>query len=442
MHINAHLDVDVVAVENDDVVTVLLELTAPTGDVDATRPEHAAVVVLDRSGSMSGSPLQAAKRGLLALIDRLDERDSFGLVVFDHEAEVAVPAATIKELGRDRIRESIAKIETRGSTDMSSGYLRGLQEARRVVGAGGATIILLSDGHANAGIVDPAKFRDMGVKAASQSITTSTVGIGLGYDDQILSELAIGGTGNHSFAEEADAAAAAIAGELEGLLSKTVQAASLMIRPTGDAVERISVLNDLPSQAVPGGVLVELGDFYSGEQRRLLFSIGVPAMAGLGLATVAEFVLEFVSIPELESHTITMPVSVNVVPLDVAKGRVPDAEVRRQTLLLEIQSAKRQSERAMRDGDIESARTSLSVAREALSAMGPDAGDDVAEELSELDESIVMLDTDLDSAVRFTSSSRTKKSRGYSSRTQGGRVPRGQNPAEGTDPDRGATDDL
>lgn len=38
MHINAHLDVDVVAVENDDVVTVLLELTAPTGGVDAARP--------------------------------------------------------------------------------------------------------------------------------------------------------------------------------------------------------------------------------------------------------------------------------------------------------------------------------------------------------------------------------------------------------------------
>ena len=421
MHVNAHLDVDVVAMEDDDVVTVMLDLEAPAGDTDVTRPDCAAVVVLDRSSSMSGAPLDAAKRGLLALVDRLDERDSFGLVVFDDKAEVALPAATIKDLGRDRIRQAILAVQPRGMTDMSSGYLRGLQEARRVVGPGGATIVLLSDGHANSGIVDPVKFRDMGAKAASQAITTSTIGVGLGYDDQILSELAIGGTGNHSFAEEADAAAAAIAGEIDGLLSKTVQAASLMIKPA-DAVETITVLNDLPSQAVPGGVLVELGDFYSGEQRRLLFNIAVPAMAGLGLATVAEFVLEFVSIPDLVSHTVTLPVSVNVVPQDVAKGRVPDAEVRHQAMLLEVQSAKRESERAMRLGDIDGARASLTAARGALSGLGSSAGGEVAEELSDIDRSISMLDDELSSAVRFTSASRTKRSRGYSGRKQGGEV--------------------
>lgn len=421
MHVNAHLDVDVVAIENDDVLTVMLDLEAPTGDTDATRPDYAAVVVLDRSGSMSGAPLDAAKRGMLDLVDRLDERDSFGLVIFDDTAEVAVPAATIKDLGRDRIRQAIRAVRPGGSTDMSSGYLRGLQEARRAVGPGGATIVLLSDGHANSGVVDPAMFREMGAKAASQAITTSTIGVGLGYDDQILSELAIGGTGNHSFAEGADAAAAAIAGELEGLLSKTVQAASLMIKPA-DAVESITVLNDLPSQTAPGGVLVELGDFYSGEQRRLLVSIEVPAMAGLGLATVAHFVLQFVSIPDLLAHTVTLPVAVNVVPGDVAEGRVPDAEVRHQAMLLEVQSAKRESERAMRRGDIDAARRALSAARDALSGLGPGADGEVADELSDIDRSIDMLDDELPTAMRLTSASRAKRSRGYSGRTQGGEV--------------------
>ena len=238
----------------------------------------------------------------------------------------------------------------------------------------------------------------------------------------LVLELAIGGTGNHSFAEEADSAAAAIASELAGLLSKTVQAANLLIKPTGTDVATVTVLNDLPSQGVAGGVLVELGDFYSGEQRRLLFSIGVPAMAALGLATVAEFVLEFVSIPELESHTITMPVSVNVVPLDVAKGRVPDANVQREKLLLDIQAAKRDGERAMRSGDIDEARASLAMARGVLTTLGPDVDGTVAEELSELDQSIALLDDDVVSAVRFTSSSRTKRSRGYSGREQGGKV--------------------
>ena len=203
MHVNAHLDVDVVALENDDIVTVMLDLEAPVGDTDATRPDYAAVVVLDRSGSMSGAPLAAAKRGLLDLVDRLDERDSFGLVVFDDRA---------------------------------------------------------------------------------------------------------------------------------------------------------------------------------------------------------------------------LPVSVNVVPQDVAQGRVPDPEVRRQAMLLEVQSAKRQSERAMRSGDVESARVSLSAARDALSTLGPRAGAEVADELADIARTLDMLDDELPSAIRLTSAGRTKRSRGYSGRLQGGEV--------------------
>ena len=79
--------------------------------------------------------------------------------------------------------------------------------------------------------------------ARDRGVTTSTVGIGLGYDELLLAELARGGQGNHVFAEHGDDAAAAVAGEVEGLLSKTVQAASLIIRPDargrhGDGLER------------------------------------------------------------------------------------------------------------------------------------------------------------------------------------------------------------
>ncbi|MCB0902139.1 MAG: VWA domain-containing protein, partial [Actinobacteria bacterium] len=92
MHINAVLEMDVVALEQDDSVTVMLDLTAPQNDEDKDRPAQAVIVVLDRSGSMSGPRLHAGKRALVALLDRLDERDWFGLVAFDHEAEVVIPA--------------------------------------------------------------------------------------------------------------------------------------------------------------------------------------------------------------------------------------------------------------------------------------------------------------------------------------------------------------
>jgi Ca-activated chloride channel homolog len=422
MHINAQLDVDVVSVvEQEDKVTLMLDLAAPQASVDTQRPPRAAIVVLDRSGSMSGRRLESAKQALIALIGRLADNDHFGLVAFDSEAQLVVAADTLSSLGRDSVRDAIASVHPGGSTDLSSGYLRGLQEARRIAAPGGTTILVLSDGHANTGIVDPDKFRHMAAGASAQTVTTSTIGIGLGYDDQILSELAIGGTGNHTFAEEADAAAAAVAGELDGLLSKTVQAGSLLIKPARTVVG-ITVLNDLPSQGLPEGVMVELGDFYSGEKRRLLITLEVPAMAGLGLAQAAHLELTYVSIPDLQAHTVTLPISVNVVPQDVARGRVPDAEVQREKLILDAQAAKRKSEEALRRGDIDGARRGLTATMVSLTeATSLTPALELDEEIDFLTQSLRDLDRrDAMYTGKRLSADRTKKSRGYRDRKQGG----------------------
>ncbi|MGB3675445.1 MAG: VWA domain-containing protein [Candidatus Nanopelagicales bacterium] len=428
MHLNAYLDVDLVALESTDSVTVMLELVAPVADESAVeRPEHTAIVVLDRSGSMSGPRLNAAKRALLSLADRLDDRDRFGLVTFDNEAEVAIPAGKVGDLGRDRLRRDITAVESRGSTDLSSGYLRGLQEATRVATATGATVLVLSDGHANMGVRDPAQLRGVAQRAAENGVTTSTIGIGVGYDELILTEVATGGAGNHAFANGADDAAVAVAAELDGLLSKTVQAASLLIEPTGD-VSGITVLNDLSTMAVESGVLAELGDFYSGESRRLVVTIEVPAMAALGLAQVAMLTLTYVELATLEQHTVALPVSVNVVPGDIAAGRVPKPDVTQEKLFLQTQNAKRDIETSLRDGDLDGARTRLGAATNRLYAPGaPPLDGQLSDELAWLDatEKLVASES-ADYLSRRVSADRSRKSRGYKSRTQGGEVVDGE----------------
>src|SRR5687768_3868066 len=98
MRISAHLDVDVIAVETDDQLSVLIEMTAPPAPQDATpRQPSTLEVVLDRSGSMTGGRLDGAKLALTGLIDKLDPTDNFGLVVFDHEVEVVVPAGQLRD---------------------------------------------------------------------------------------------------------------------------------------------------------------------------------------------------------------------------------------------------------------------------------------------------------------------------------------------------------
>jgi Ca-activated chloride channel family protein len=395
MHLNATLDLDVVAIEARDQIAVLLELAAPAADRSRTRPPGTLQVVLDRSGSMAGGALESAKAALIDLVGRLEPTDHFGLVAFDDEVQIAVPAAPLAD--KDVVRSLIGTIQPGGTTNLSGGYLRGLQEARRVAGAGGATLVLLSDGHANVGLTDADKLGAVAADARGHRVTTSTIGLGLGYDETLLAALARGGAGNTHFAEEGDTAAAALASEVDGLLEQVVQAASLTVRPTG-AVESIALFNDLPTVGVEDGFMVELGDFVSGEQRKLLLEIEVPAMAALGLAQVCELELLWFELATMSTKKITIPVSVNVVPGDQAAGRTANPVVVTERVFQQAQRDKQAATDALRAGDAPAAAQMYARAAEAL---GGFADADMLEESETL--------YDLAERARYDDASRTAK---------------------------------
>lgn len=389
MHISAHLDVDVLAVETEDQVSVLVELTAPPAPVDSDagpRPQRTLEIVLDRSGSMSGARLDGAKAAIARLIDRLDPTDNFGLVSFDHEVELVVPAGPLAD--KAAVKQAVAAVFARGNTNLSAGYLRGLQEARRVAGMAGATVLLISDGHANDGVTDPGALEGVAAEARRQGVITSSLGYGLGYDERIMSALARGGAGNELFAEEPDTAAALIAGEVEGLLAQTAQAASVLIR-LGGQVTQVQIINDLPVSATADGVLAELGNFYADETRKLLLLFDVPGIPALGLAQIATLEFTYVELPALKQHTVTVPLHVNVVPGDDAAARIPDPVVRTELVYLQVQRAKRRASGHLSAGRTTEALADIGLAQaavdQAIAAGVPDSlAHDLAEEVASL----------------------------------------------------------
>ncbi len=419
MHLTAHLDIDLLALATDEELTCLVELTAPTPPELATRPGQAIVVVLDRSGSMGGEPLDAAKRALIDLVRRLSPQDVFGLVTFDSHVELPVPVGRMSGRSLDELVVAIAGVEARGSTDLSAGYLMGLREASRAlasVSAGattappaapptgaplsgaplsGATVIVLSDGHANAGITDveqlaalaaTAQQAGAGAGAGEQAgtsqgtrggaTTTSTLGLGQRYDEVILAALARGGSGEHRYAPDVDAAVAEFAGLVEDLLGKSVTGALLRVLPQQGLVDAIRAHGALPNWADAGGVTINLGDLYGGEERSVLVGLHVPALADLGTTTVATLELSYTSLPELQVHTVDLPVSINVVPGDEARGRVPDARVRIARLLLDVDDVKRSASERLRAGDTDAAQSSLADAVARVRSGRDMAGDD------------------------------------------------------------------
>lgn len=361
MKIDAQLDVTMVAHEADEEVHVLLELQAPEAVRTEARPPSSLQIVLDRSGSMSGAPLEGAKAALIALVQRLEPTDNFGLVTFDDSAQVVVAAGPLRD--KDAVIAQIQTVHSGGCTDLGAGYLRGLRELRRVAPAGaGGTVLVISDGHVNEGIRDVDEFASLSAKAYSDGIVTSTLGYGRGYDETLLAAVARSGSGNHVFADDPDAAGAAIAAEVEGLLEKVVQAAALTV-VFEPAVEMLRLFNDLPAQQIADGtVMIELGDLYSAEERKILMKFSVPSMAQLGLARIATLQLQYVELPGLVEQTVSLPISVNVVPGDELGDRVPDPTVTSEVLFQEAQEAKRKASEAYELGDIGSAEGYLGEA--------------------------------------------------------------------------------
>jgi len=361
MELQARLDVDVVAVQAEDEVTCLLTLTAPVPEDLESRPGETLIAVVDRSGSMAGGRLASVRRALHALVDRLKPQDTFGVVVFDDQALVQVPTRRMDQHDISVVHQLIEAMNTGGMTDLSGGYLLGLSEARRHAGDTGATVVVLSDGHANHGITEPGKLGDVADQARWDRITTTTIGIGDGYDEILLSHLATSGAGSHRFALTDDDAIAVMSEESGDLLNKSIVNAALRLRPMDEClIEGVTTFQALPRwrETDPDGapvLVIALGDLFAGETREVLLRIRVPALASLGLHHLADLRIEYVALPEVTQQTITWPLAVNVVPGDEASGRIPDPSVVTARLLAETTEAKKKAVDSLRRFDTDSA---------------------------------------------------------------------------------------
>ena len=368
MNVKALLDIDLVALESTEKVTMMLDLTAPITDAAKSRPGQAVEVVLDRSGSMAGDTFESAKESILKLIDRLAPQDSFGLIAFDDQALIVAPMRMMKDHDMPALRKAVRDMRTGGQTDISAGYTMGLRELSRVATDAGATLLLISDGHANSGEQVPAVLAQIATAAAAQKVTTSTIGLGTGYDEKILEALAQGGNGAHRFAYTIDEAIGAIAAEVNDLLEKSVVNAVLRFTPSPAMTSnpRIEILQRLPHFKDGDTYVVQLGDIYAGENRRFVIDIEVPGMPALGLATIADITLEYLDVAKMQEITVSMPVQVNVVPDDVAKGRLADPIVRAERLILTAQNEKAAAIEELRSGKSQEASARLKKTSEQL----------------------------------------------------------------------------
>ena len=280
---------------------------------------------------MSGAKLEGARQAARFLVDRLGADDTLALVAFDDEVSLLAPSEVPDKIRLDTV---IDAIEPRGSTNMSGGWLKGVEELQRVTGDGQRRVLLLTDGHANVGVSDAGRLAAMATGVRGEGVTTSTIGFGGRFDEDLLLAMADAGEGNSYFAEGPDDAPSIFNEEFEGLATVASQNVSVEITPISD-VKFVGVLHEYPTLNVPGGLQVQLGDFYGGENRRVIFEFSVPSVTDIGQRHIADVVLRYTSVgDQVEMHQVTIPIHVNVVETDEAAGADADRDVVDEVLIV------------------------------------------------------------------------------------------------------------
>jgi Ca-activated chloride channel family protein len=232
-----------------------LTIVPPSTTAIAAKPRDV-VFVIDRSGSMGGWKMVAARRAAARMIDTLTSRDRFCAIVFDDQAEFLPDLNLVEATDRHRFRavEALARIEARGGTEIAEPLRRALAMLH-----GGTTdrervIMLVTDGQVGN---EDHILRELA--PTLRNIKMFTLGIDQAVNAAFLRRLAAAGGGLCELVESED--------RLDAVMAKvhrrigTPIATEIALRATGLELDRGSFAPAKLPDVYAGAPVVILGRY-------------------------------------------------------------------------------------------------------------------------------------------------------------------------------------
>ncbi len=269
------------------------------GSADVSRKERPPInvaIVIDRSGSMSGDRIVAAREAATVALERLSKNDIVSLVAYNHKVDVLHPAAPLGS-SRESLKRAIERLTPDGTTALYAGTAEGGEQVEKFLSDTKVNrVVLVSDGLANVGPSTPSELAELGRKLAGKGISVTTIGLGLDYNEDLMQRLAAASDGNHAFVEHPRQLAEIFDKEFADALSISAKDITIIIEcKSGFKPKRV-----LGREADISGnrVTLKMSQLQADNERYVVLEVEAPAGAKAGSVDVADVEVEFLPLGE------------------------------------------------------------------------------------------------------------------------------------------------
>lgn len=273
----------------------LLEVEAPNdallpgAGISGPRTPMNLCLVIDRSGSMEGPPLEYVKQACGYVVDLLGPNDVLSIVLFEETVEVLM--APQRVTNREAVKAGIARVTAGNTTNLYDGMVLAASQLGSAADPGRATrMIVLTDGEPTAGIKDFQALVQHAGQIKAQGVTCTFLGFGEEYNEELLAQMAKKAGGNYYYIPQPHLIPEIFRAELEKLISSAATNLKLTVK-----LARWVSLKAATGHSVPPGdreFTLNLADLERGATLQQVFDLEFPNHP-LGWYRVAEARLSY-----------------------------------------------------------------------------------------------------------------------------------------------------
>ena len=251
-----------------------------------TRGMLTSVLVIDRSGSMAGDKIDAARQAAERFVRGLHDGDAVAIVTFGTDVTTELPMPVMDSASRTRALAVVRNIEEGGGTNIDGAMTqaRAMLAQADTLGRVGR-VVLISDGRPTEGDRRESSLVAHATKLREKGFVTSTLGLGLDYNEDLMEHIAVEGGGRYHYLKNGDQLAQILDDELQQASAVVASNVKLyMPRDLGALA-----FADAPGSKVSVGqkIAVDVGDLAAGEERHVLIKMNVTAAGAADIAFMA-----------------------------------------------------------------------------------------------------------------------------------------------------------